>query len=153
MIRRSPSLPLRIATRSRQLAADRRGAAALEFAFVGPALVAILLSVADLGVAVQQSIRLEGAARAGAEYAASFPTDAAGIRAAVLDALPGWTNVSVPTPTMWCECPGAGGAVGCGTTCQAGLKRYISISASRPLARLLLPAPSTVTGDVVLRIR
>lgn len=131
---------------------DRRGIAAVEFGLIAPVLVLVLLSVADLGNALQQSQRLTAAARAGALYAASFPTDAAGVQATVQGMLPGWQDVTVPSPAISCECPGSG-AVDCAAACAAGLQRFISVSASRPFAALLWRGLSRLEAHVALRLQ
>jgi len=45
---------------------DRRGVAALELASILPVLAITLMAVIDLGDTIQQNLRLEAAARAGA---------------------------------------------------------------------------------------
>jgi Flp pilus assembly protein TadG len=86
--RTRPAAPLR----------DRHGTSAVEFCVVAPLVLMAFALVADLGNAVQQSLRLETAARAGAQYALTFPTDAAAIQAEVRRALPDWGDVTVEVP-------------------------------------------------------
>lgn len=55
----------------------RRGAAAVEFAVVLPLLVLLLLGGADFGRCFYSAMAVTNAARAGAEYGAMHPFDAA----------------------------------------------------------------------------
>lgn len=136
----------------RRLAHDRRGIATLEMALLAPFLMLLLLAVFELGTAIEQSLRLETAARAGALHAAALPTDAAGIEATVRAALDGWTNVTVAPATLVCECPGAG-AVSCTGTCAAPIERFVTVQVTRPFAGVFLTDFTTLTGHVVQRIQ
>ena len=138
----------------RILRGDRRGVSALEFVLVMPLVGLIMLATADLGNALQQSIRLETATRAGAQYAFSFPSDTAGIRNQVLTTLSGWNNVTVPDPTLVCRCPG-NTSVNCSNedSCSQPTERFVSIRASRPFSASIVPNLSVVEGRAEVRIR
>ena len=122
---------------------DRAGVAAVEFALIAPLLITLLGAAVDLGNAIDRSIRLENAARTGAQYATRAPGDTAGAQAAalaVLTAIPGWSDASVTVSAMACTCLGANGA-GTGTpnagtcgTCPgtSGEARYVTVTATRP---------------------
>lgn len=143
-------------TRLRFLARDRRGVSALEFGLIAGVLATILLSVWDIGNAMQQEIRLEQALRAAAQYAQSFPTDTAGITAAVTNAVPaGWSDVSVAAPSSACYCASSGSAAVAspGCTCPSGetLERFLTLGASRPYSAALLTSITTLSGTYVLR--
>ncbi|WP_051328716.1 TadE/TadG family type IV pilus assembly protein [Geminicoccus roseus] len=136
-----------------RLARDRRGIAALEFAVILPVLALTLMGVIDLGGAIQQSLRLEAAARAGAQYAMSAPTDSAGITAAVRQALPGWNDIVVQPTAMTCVCPGSGATSCTSTSCATALQRFVSITVTRGFSPILLPNFTSVQGSMTLRIR
>ncbi len=143
----------RLLHRLQHLACDRRGVAAVEFAVILPVLAVALMGTIDLGSAIQQALRLEAAARAGAQYAMSTPTDQAGIESAVRNALTGWDDVTVQPAAMSCVCPGSG-AVSCSsTTCGPAVQRYVSIVVTRSFSGLLLADLTTLQGDMTLRIR
>lgn len=61
-----------------------RGQALVEFALVLPVMMALLLIAVDFGRVFFSYVQITNAAREGAAYAATDPTDAAGIRARVL---------------------------------------------------------------------
>jgi Flp pilus assembly protein TadG len=59
------------------------GSAAVEFAVILPVLMLLVLGTADYGVLMGGAASLEGATRAGAEYAKSNPSDTTGIQTQV----------------------------------------------------------------------
>ena len=140
----------------------RKGVSALEFGLVAPVLILVLLGAFDLGNALQQSIRLESAARAGAQHAFAYPGDEAGITAAVRANLAGWSDVVVQRPVRVCRCPD-GAAVDCSVgTCGGGTGvpiTSISVTVTRPFAGIspltapLLPSLTTLTGNVEIRLQ
>ncbi|MFH5925642.1 TadE/TadG family type IV pilus assembly protein [Roseomonas xinghualingensis] len=137
----------------------RRGVSALEFAFVAPILALLVMGGIDLGNAVQQTLRLEAAARAGAQYAFSRPDDANGITAAIRANLQGWSDITIPLPAKVCRCPN-GNTVPCqGSSCGNDVPAiYVSVrvtrpfTASTPISAAVIP-PTTLRGHVELRLR
>jgi len=133
----------------RAVLGDRRGIAATEFAIIGGVLLTLVLAAYDLGSAVQQSIRLTLAVRAGGQYAVSFPTDATGINAAFTNALPSYLQQTT-TSAIGCECV-SGGAASSGACdlsatqascdqCPAGTtERFVHVTASAPFSPFVAP--------------
>lgn len=112
---------------------SRSGVAAVEFAIIAPVLIILLAGATNVGLAVDHSIQLANAARAGAQYATVQQNDMAGAQAAALRMMP--PEAIVATPVMSCFCPPAGSATGttevvCTTTCATGMARYITITVS-----------------------
>lgn len=137
----------------------REGGSAVEFGMIAPAMIVLLAGLVDLAGAMQQTIRLENAARAGAQYAMSFPGDTAGIIAATAAAV-GGTGATVAVVPAFCACPGGSTAtVSCeGTPCggaPAGV--YVGISITRPYAAIIgiggYVLPGTLSGTAVARVR
>lgn len=93
----------RLADAARRLRGDRRGAAAVEFAMMSPFLLGLLVPIADLGTYVYDTMQLQLAAQAGAEYAARHDWDPNGILAAMQNAAPSLnlsaSDMSVPNST------------------------------------------------------
>ncbi|MEO3474539.1 TadE/TadG family type IV pilus assembly protein [Roseomonas sp. CAU 1739] len=136
---------------------DRRGVAALEFVLILPVLTLIMITTADLGNALQQSIRLETAARAGAQYAFSYPSDTTGITDQVRNSLTGWpvgTGITIPTPTLRCVCPG-NASVTCANedVCTVTTQQFITVSVTRSHTPLLLTPFTTLQGRAEVRLR
>lgn len=140
--------------RFRRALRDRHGGAALEFAFLTSVLVLIMLGVVDLGNAAQQTIRLETAARAGAQYALGYPRDRAGIEEQVRTALAGWTDITIAPAVLCCVCP-TDPSVTCDneSRCSTRTERYMTISVTRPFRPLLVRTLTTLSGRVELRFR
>ena len=158
-----PSLPQRLRSALR----ERRGVSALEAALLTPLLLLVLLGAYDIGNALQQSIRLESAARAGAQYAFVNPRDTTRIKQIVRDNLPGWpaNEIDVRAEVKECRCDNgslvaAPGRTGCDTASTCSQPAVISITATRtqfqPLVPLFteryFPSLATVKGNVEVRI-
>jgi Flp pilus assembly protein TadG len=137
----------------------RQGVSAAEFGVIAPAMILLLAGLVDLAGAMQQTIRLENAARAGAQYAMSFPEDTAGITAATAAAA-GGSGATVSVEPAFCACPGGGTTrVSCeGTPCGGGPSGvYVGISITRPYAAVIgiggYVLPATLSGSAVARVR
>lgn len=137
----------------------RKGVSAAEFGMIAPAMIVLLAGLVDLAGAMQQTIRLENAARAGAQYAMSFPEDTAGIMAATAAAT-GGSDGTVAVVPAFCACPGGStAAVSCeGTPCDGGPSGvYVGVNITRPYAAVIgiggYVLPSTLTGSAVARVR
>lgn len=129
----------------------RRGVAATELALLAPALLALMLGTVDVSNSVQTSIRLERAARAGAQYALADSSDMAAVRTAVIAAWPELTTANVPLPVLSCECAGA--TVACTVSCVGGLVRIVTVTASRTLTPTLLKTLTRSDGSAVARLQ
>ncbi|MGK7869791.1 TadE/TadG family type IV pilus assembly protein [Falsiroseomonas sp. E2-1-a20] len=129
----------------------RRGIAAVEFAVVAPVLLLAILAAHDVANLAQTSIRLERAARAGAQQAAADPADLAAIRARVIAAWPALSEADVPMPVLACEC--AASPVACDLPCPGGATRLLTVTATRKLVPHLLHGLTKGTGHAVLRLR
>lgn len=153
--------PNGLLTRLRRLANDRKGGPAMEFAIIAPILLVCLIFTFDLGNALQTRIRLGEAVRAGGLYATSYSDSMTDIATAVTNAIPDWTNVTVATPVLACYCWSSSTniytTVTCSSTssCVAGseMRRYVTISASRPFAPILMTSISSIDFNHVARVR
>ena len=90
---------------------DERGATAVEFAFIVPLLIVLVLGIAEFGRAFQVSGTLSAAAREGVRVMA-LQNDPAAARAAVRDAAPtrdpAVTNAQITITPASCPATGAG---------------------------------------------
>lgn len=150
--------------RPRQL--GTRGVAAVEFALIAPILISLFGAAVDLGRGIERAIRLETAARAGAQYATLKPQDGAAILSAVNTALTGVSGASISVGGIVCNCPDANGAPSgstdssvCGNTCATGMARYRTITITAPFTPIFptsryVPwnALGTVSRNVVARL-
>lgn len=133
----------------RLLRLDRRGASAAEFALTAPVLITILLATFDIANHVQLSIRLERAARAGAQYAAANPADGAAIKAAAISAWPGLTASDV---VVSCACASVA-MTSCAAACPMTSARTVTVTAQRSTSPMLLQNMAQGNGHAVVRLR
>ena len=147
----------------RRRAHARRGAAALEFALVLPVVTFVMTAVLDYGAALQQIIRLEGAARAGAQVAMSRPNDADAIRAAALGFVGDWAvaaDCGAEAPDGVCvqsglRCRVVGGTadIPCSPAPTTDFHRYAWVTITRPYSPILVVPDRTLRGNVEIRLR
>lgn len=130
---------------------NRRGVAAVELALLAPVLLLFLFGAFDVANSTQNSIRLERAAQAGAQYALGNSSDMVAVRGAVIAAWPQLTNADVPLPVLSCQCLTV--TVACNASCASGLIKTITVTASRTLVPLLLPTATRSTGHAVARLQ
>jgi Flp pilus assembly protein TadG len=141
-----------------------RGVAAVEFGLSAPLLLAVLVPVADLGIAFSQQQQLEQAVQAGALYATMHPwnQNASSAIAGAVAAATTLSGISVsPTPYQTCGCPSSSGitTATCGSTCTNGESAgyYVVISAQRAytpvLPYSLLGSSTTLSAQSMIRIR
>jgi Flp pilus assembly protein TadG len=146
------------------LAGAKGGSAALEFALATPLLVALLVPVADLGLAYSEQIRVQQAAQAGAQYAIFHPwssTSATAISNAVLAASSLSTITASPAPSQTCGCPGSSAitTTSCGSICSDGQSAgyYVTVNAQAPYTSAMpysvFGSSVTLTAQSTVRIR
>lgn len=150
------SIAMRLAM-LRSAARCKRGAIAVEFALIAPVLAALALGLFEYFGATHQAMQLASAARAGAEYAMSYPSDSAGIEQAVLGsgqlAAAGLT-IAV---NQVCECPDRT-SVACTDTCGGNLSNvFIQVALSQPAKSILtssgVMSGYTLSSSATLRVR
>lgn len=133
------------------LSRRRRGSAALEFALLAPVFALVAVGAYDFGNALQTTMRLERAARAGAQFALAQPSDVAGIRAAAIAAWPALSVAEVLPPHEQCRCGDE--TIACAVPCRAGLHWTVTVTATRSITTLILPGLTARTGTATVRVR
>jgi Flp pilus assembly protein TadG len=142
----------------RRIARSRAGAAAVELALILPVAIVVFAGCADYGLMVRTANALQVAARAGATYAAVYPSDAAGIAQAAQSAASLDPTTLTVTPAQFCGCA-SGAATGCGTSCADGgpTRTYVSVSVSQPYTPVTPFAgfmlPSMLSAQATLRTK
>jgi Flp pilus assembly protein TadG len=129
----------------------RRGTASIELALLVPLIAAVLVGMFDWGMAIEQRIRLQTAARAGAQQAMRTPGDAAAITTATRAAAPELTAMTVTPSQIWCECNNS--PLACTSTCNTGMQRFIRVAASHPYSPITPAGPTSVSANVTLRLQ
>ena len=146
---------------ARLVRADR-GNAAVEFAIATPILIALLVPVADLGIAFSQQLQVQEAAQAGAQYAVLHGFNSSAISNAVTSASTLSGVTAYPAPTEGCGCPNASSgitAATCSSTCSNGetAGTYVRVNAKYNYTTVLpysvLGSGMTLTAQTAVRIQ
>lgn len=139
------------------LAADRRGVAAVEFALIAPVLCLLVAGLIDGSRLIVQTMQVKAAAQAGADYARKNGWDAAGISNAVTSA----TSIAVtasPAPVQAADCVSGMTIAPGGPTCAGGGTpgNFITVAAQAPFAPIMpwpgLSQPATVSARAIVRL-
>ena len=155
------SLSRRAGLRMARLHRSNRGNVAVEFALVLPFLILLVSGVYDLGRAFTEKLKLDGAARAGVQYALynhDKAEDKPGVIQSVRDDAEYSDGVLTITPVYYCTCLDAT-PIACGEGCAGGEVplRYIQVDVSRSLDLMfdypLITDPATIQGHAELRLR
>lgn len=150
-------LQRRISYNLRRLAQREDGAIAVEFGFVFPLVLVMLLGIVEASAAISANLSVQGAARTGAHFGLVKPPiqgDMAPIIGATRAALPAeWVSANAANPatiaaSIACECE-LTGPVACGVPCGAGEQSlsYLKVDVSKvytPLVALRYFSPSFV---------
>lgn len=137
------------------------GQALLEVALVTPLLLAMVLGVVELGRYAYFAILVQGAARAGAAYAAqglAYSANSRGIESAA-DADFGDNGKLNVVPTTSCGCDIAGGGGSCSVVQACGREPWVEVVSVRASAQFQplfkypwLPGVVTVAGTATMRV-
>lgn len=121
-----------------------RGAAAVEFAIIAPALVLMMIPTVDFSLGIHRRMQVQNAAQAGLQYAALHGFNASAITSAVTSAT-SFSGISAsPAPSQFCGCASSTAitTIACSSTCSGGLTpgSYVTVSAQATY-NTLLPYP------------
>jgi Flp pilus assembly protein TadG len=137
---------------ARELAEERRGAAAVEFAVLAPLFVALLGGLVDTSRLITRTMQVRAAAQAGADYAQIHGFDAAGMQAAARSAAGGAVTIRTPLRQDLCVAAGRLGTCAQGAT-AASFATVTAEMAYRPLLPGLSAAlPRTLTARARVRL-
>jgi Flp pilus assembly protein TadG len=121
------------------------GNAVMEFGLVAPLLGAILVPLVDVGIGFYQSMQVQDAAQAGAQYAMAHGWNSTAIQNAVTSATTLSSVNASPVPSRSCGCASNASVVAatCGSNCPDGKPAgtYVTVSA-QALYKTLIPYPA-----------
>jgi Flp pilus assembly protein TadG len=142
---------------------DESGAVSVELALVAIAFVALFVGAFDFGQLAKESLRVNGAARAGAQYALqggqAAAADTSSVIKAAHDGGMDTTNDLNVTARNYCACAGSSGEVGCSTNCGDGkyALMYVEVKVDNDVALLFdypgIASPQNVASTVTMRVR
>jgi len=142
-----PGLPRRTLT-FRMFCRDRAAAAAVEFALIAPALLAALVLMVDVGLALNDRMRMDAILRAASQEAMNDPGLAS--LQTKLSALASGTGYAVAV-ALHCPCEGS---PGCTAPCvdPASYTAY-HLTASGTYSSLLTPVTIDLSSQMEVRVR
>lgn len=154
-------LPGFLGVAARRLGRQRRGNAAIEMALIAPALVLLLVGLADYGTAIYRRMQVQNAAQAGADFAMRNGFNNAAIVAAVTNASAFVGLTATPAPVEACGCASVSAVAPaiCGSTCAGGRAAgtYVTVSATGTHTTLLpypgIPSSFTFVATSTTRTR
>jgi pilus assembly protein CpaE len=129
---------------------SERGVAAIEFGLFAPMLFFSLLTMVDLGLALQERMTLDHVLRSGAQQALADANETqveATLRSAA--AQHGWScgasasKKFCPTAVVSCACPGGTPSTVCANivaSCPSDYRRYYTLTGSKTRDNMLLPS-------------
>ncbi len=137
------------------------GNISVELALVLPFLLLLVMGAYDFGRGFTEKLRLNSAARAGAQYALEKYNkieDTSGVIQSARDDAEDVNNTLTVTPRYFCTCL-TGGEIACGTSCTGGEvpMRYIEVDVSGPFELMfdypMTSGSMTLQGHAELRLR
>jgi Flp pilus assembly protein TadG len=136
-----------------------RATAVIEFSFIAPVVVLMMVCAVDLGLGTYRNMQVQMAAQAGAQYAMVHGFNPGAVASAVTGATT-YTDVTVtPAPSQFCGCTSAAGVAvnACNASCPEGGApgTYVIVSAQATYTPLLpyplLPAAFNLTAQSTVR--
>jgi len=140
---------------------DRSGVAAVEFGFMIPIFVLMVVSVTDIGLRVYRKMQVEAAAQVGVQYAITHGFDESAISAAVTSATNATGITASPAPRSYCGCVSGSSivTVTCGATCPGGAMAgtYTTVSAQASYSTIVdyvvVPANYNFSAQSTVRLQ
>jgi Flp pilus assembly protein TadG len=128
-----------------------RGTAAIEFAFVLPIIVGIVLPLPDVGTIASGDMNMESAVRMSAQYAMNGGSDTSVAQQLGSGAWQSKPSNGVLTVTKACYCAGSSGT--CGQVCGDGSlpQTYMTVRASGTFGGSMISLP--LSTEQVVRIQ
>jgi Flp pilus assembly protein TadG len=128
---------------------DKRGTSAIEFALVAPLLAAATIGMADVNTMAYGAANMQGAVRAGVQYAMAGGTDTT---EAETRADAAWTRKPADgmiSAARVCKCAMADWD--CDTPCATSLQTFMTVKATATLGGFVYSMNKTTTETVRIR--
>ena len=134
-----------------RLVRNEGGAAAIEFSFIAPVLIVMILGVVDVGRMAVQVANMETALRAGVQYALNSGTDMSVAKNVASQAWTGKPSNGILSAQNYCMCSGS--VASCSQPCVNGAypQNYFTISASGQIGGTFLSSQKSMTNTVRLQ--
>jgi TadE-like protein len=147
--------------RLKSRAASGHATATIEFALIIPIFALMVAALFDLGYAAYESMAVQAAAEAGAQYASTNPWNVTAIENAVTGGTELGGINATPAPSQFCACAKGGTltAISCTSSCSSGGSpgTYALVNAQVQHWNLLpypgLSYPTTISAQALRRLQ
>jgi Flp pilus assembly pilin Flp len=137
--------------RTKRFIANDKGASAIEFGFVAPILVAVVLAILDGGLLIYRTYEMRSAISSGTQYLLRGGSDEAVAKAVVLAA---WgSEADTPTVDVASSCKCGDAAAICSALCpdKTAPRRYFNIDAKAHFGGFVLDR--SISAGEIIRVR
>ncbi len=149
------------------IASANNGAMAVEFGFIAPVVIGLLLGIVEISQAISSQLQVQAAARVGSNFGLTKPPVQGNVQPvidSVRAALPAeWldaanTDKAVVAASILCECEVSGPAQ-CGAPCGAGERSqtYLRVDVTKPYTPMVqiryLPLSFTLRDTSLVRLQ
>lgn len=139
---------------------DKRGSTAVEFGLFVPLLAALVLSAAEIGFFIQQTMVVNSAVAVGIAVASKQGFNAKAITSAILNDAEVAGITVLPEPRLFCGCPANGGVTEtrCDAQCAGKVApgHYMTVGAQMKPQTIMpggtLPLPSLIAVQSTTRL-
>jgi Flp pilus assembly protein TadG len=136
-----------------------RGSVLVEFALSTPLLLILLAGVLNYGFELVKATAVANAARIGAQFGSSSPsqtTNTSGIQSAAVNSAPNFSGLTV-TSAQVCKCSN-GSAVSCTGSCSTGkVLIYVQVNVTASSSALFpysgLPYTGNIAAEATMRVQ
>ena len=131
---------------AKKLLGDATGTAAVEFGLVLPVLAGIVIGIPDVANIATGAINMDGAVRAGVQYAMNGGTDTTSVATYASRNWVSQPHGASMTATEACYCDGV--VLTCGQPCAGTVSSFITVAASATVGGSMISMPLSKSQKV-----
>jgi Flp pilus assembly protein TadG len=130
----------------KKLAGDRRGTAAVEFSLILPVLASIIILLPDVTEAAVGAMNMDGAVRAGIQFAMNGSTNATTIQTYANNNWASKPSGATLNASLACYCDGS--VISCGQPCTGTTTSYVTVAATATVGGTVVSVPLSKSQKV-----
>jgi Flp pilus assembly protein TadG len=130
----------------KKILGDERGAAAIEFGLVLPVLAGIVILLPDTTETAVGAINMDGAVRAGIQYAMNGGTNTSSIQTYATRNWISKPNGATMNASLACYCDSS--TITCGQPCTGATSSYVTVAATATVGGNMISVPLSKTQTV-----
>jgi Flp pilus assembly protein TadG len=123
----------------KKLIGDRRGTAAIEFGLILPVLASIIILLPDVTEAAVGAMNMDGAVRAGIQFAMNGSTNTSTIQTYANNNWPAKPHNGTMNASLACYCDST--VISCGQPCTGTTSSYITVAATATVGGTVVNVP------------